>query len=174
MIPPSNPQRSQSACSSLTDLRSYDFFGRITENVQMDSGPSRKIFFTMSFLLAFAFVGEVLFEHSERHTEEKYAVDPKFGDAYEFTLNVSFPNLPCDEVTIDSLDSMGEARLHLMQGFSRTPLKNGIEYDEVNACQSCYDATSEEHKCCNSCLALRKAYKNTSLPFDSLREKAQC
>ena len=59
MIPPSNPQRSQSACSSLTDLRSYDFFGRITENVQMDSGPSRKIFFTMSFLLAFAFVGEV-------------------------------------------------------------------------------------------------------------------
>ena len=128
----------------------------------------------MSFLLAFAFVGEVLYEHSGRPSEERYSVDPKFGDAYEFTLNVSFPSLPCDELTIDSLDRTGEARLHLMQGFSRTPLKNGFPYDEENKCQSCYDASSETHTCCNSCIALREAYKNASLDFESLREKPQC
>jgi len=167
-------RRDSHPCADFTDLRTYDFFGRISDQVSVRSGPNRSIFLVMSFILAIGFVGEVLFDYQSIPQSDHFSVDPKFGDAYQFALNVSFPNLPCNELQVDSLDVTGEARSNLMSGFTRIHLKDGLPYVPTTECQPCYEATTETNSCCNSCKALRGAYRAANMSLDGLTEKDQC
>merc|ERR1711972_672571 len=96
--------------------------------------------------------------------------------------NITFPHLRCDEISVDTVDSMGENQVDVAGDLVKLNLDvNGFpsQGDHVAAageCLSCMEAKDlVENKCCNTCQELKDAYTMAGLPyFHGLDTAPQC
>jgi len=87
-------------------------------------------------------------------------------------------------VSIDNVDSIGDHQVNIHSGgMKKLPLDSQgfltVDAFEVAAqseqdCQSCYEASSFEHNCCNSCSDLKSAYQDADIPQTEASTKPQC
>merc|ERR1711972_172308 len=96
--------------------------------------------------------------------------------------NITFPHLRCDEISVDTVDSMGENQVDVAGDLVKLNLDvNGFpsQGDHVAAageCLSCMEAKDlVENKCCNTCQELKDAYTMAGLPYYHILDTApQC
>ncbi|TVY20251.1 Uncharacterized protein LARI1_G000753 [Lachnellula arida] len=125
-------------------------------------------------------------------------VDKGRGEKMEIHLNITFPKIPCELLTLDVMDVSGEQQVGVMHGVSKVrllPAEEGghvidikaldLHSDEDKAqhldpeyCGECYGATpppkAQKAGCCNTCEEVREAYASASWAFGRGENVAQC
>ncbi|KAH0551019.1 hypothetical protein GP486_007622 [Trichoglossum hirsutum] len=125
-------------------------------------------------------------------------VDKSRGEKMEIHLNITFPRLPCELLTLDVMDVSGEQQVGVMHGVSKVRLapeaQGGGAIDVNNLdlhspddeafhldpdyCGDCYGAPAPPHAkkqgCCNNCDEVRDAYASVSWAFTRGENVEQC
>ena len=115
----------------------------------------------------------------------------------EIHLNVSFPRIPCELLTLDVMDVSGEQQTGVKDGLSKVqlaPASQGSLPIQVTAlnlhgdeeashlapdyCGNCYGApsppTAQKPGCCSTCEEVREAYASVSWAFGKGENVEQC
>lgn len=116
----------------------------------------------------------------------------------EIHLNISFPRVPCELLTLDIMDVSGEQQVGVKHGISKVhlaPLSQGGHpvaltsldlHNEADAathlapdyCGNCYGApaptTATKSGCCQTCEEVREAYATVSWAFGRGEGVEQC
>ena len=126
-------------------------------------------------------------------------VDKGRGEKMEIHMNISFPRVPCELLTLDVMDVSGEVQTGVMHGVNKVRLapiaEGGAVIDEGKAllelggkeaavhldpgyCGECYGAPSPGNAiksgCCNTCAEVRDAYASVSWSFGRGENVEQC
>ena len=118
------------------------------------------------------------------------------GEKMEIHLNITFPRIPCELLTLDVMDVSGEQQTGVMHGVSKvrlSPQPEGgrvidstsldLHADEAthldpDYCGSCYSApapaNAQKPGCCNTCDEVREAYATNSWAFGRGEGVEQC
>ncbi|GAX22374.1 hypothetical protein FisN_3Hh418 [Fistulifera solaris] len=118
-------------------------------------------------------------------TLEQIAVDTSLGRKMRVNMNITFPNLACEDLHVDVMDVAGDSQLDIFDTLvkkrlsrSGRPIGNDVLKAEANAnqqrqeeklrllkeklpenyCGPCYGANDDENQCCNTCDELLEAY----------------
>ena len=124
-------------------------------------------------------------------------VDKGRGEKMEIYLNISFPRVPCELLTLDVMDVSGEVQSGVIHGVNKVrlaskeegghaiestaldlhPAEAGKDLDP-EYCGSCYSAPSPPNAkktgCCNTCDEVREAYASVSWAFGRGEGVEQC
>ena len=124
-------------------------------------------------------------------------VDKGRGEKMEIHMNISFPRVPCELLTLDVMDVSGEVQTGVMHGVNKVRLRTESEGGgvietsalELNKkedeaphldpeyCGECYGAPAPPHAkggCCNTCADVRDAYASVSWSFGRGDNVEQC
>ncbi|KAG9238344.1 endoplasmic reticulum-golgi intermediate compartment protein-like protein 3 [Amylocarpus encephaloides] len=125
-------------------------------------------------------------------------VDKGRGEKMEIHLNITFPKIPCELLTLDVMDVSGEQQVGVMHGVSKVrlqPHEEGGRVIDIRAldlhseddkathldpeyCGGCYGATPPQNAqkpgCCNTCDEVREAYASVSWAFGRGENVEQC
>lgn len=118
------------------------------------------------------------------------------GERMEIHLNMTFPKMPCELLTLDVMDVSGEQQHGVKHGVNKVrlqPLKKGGGVIDMKSlalhddsalhldpdyCGDCYGATSPSNAikpgCCNTCDEVREAYAEKSWAFGRGENVEQC
>merc|ERR1719274_254854 len=85
-------------------------------------------------------------------------VDTTLDQKLPISLNITFPHLQCDEVSVDTVDSAGENQINIhgtlnMQELDKFGNKGYPREVKEGECLSCGEATKSS--CCNTCADLK-------------------
>lgn len=111
-------------------------------------------------------------------------------------LNVTFPKMPCELLTLDVMDVSGEQQHGVAHGVNKVRLRSvaqGGQVIDINSlavheqtaehlnpdyCGGCYGAPAPAHAkkagCCNTCEEVREAYSQASWAFGRGEGVEQC
>ena len=124
-------------------------------------------------------------------------VDKGRGEKMEIHMNITFPRIPCDLLTLDVMDVSGEQQTGIKHGVSKVQLapvsQGSVPIDtkalELHAqeeashlspdyCGNCFGAPPPEGTkkagCCNTCEEVREAYAAVSWAFGRGEGVEQC
>ncbi|ETI26323.1 hypothetical protein G647_03100 [Cladophialophora carrionii CBS 160.54] len=125
-------------------------------------------------------------------------VDKGRGEKMEIHLNISFPRIPCELLTLDVMDVSGEQQTGVVHGVNKVRLSSRAEGSRVldttalilhdqqdnavhldpNYCGDCYSApappNAKKPGCCNTCDEVREAYAANSWAFGRGEGVEQC
>ncbi|KAF2717407.1 endoplasmic reticulum-golgi intermediate compartment protein-like protein 3 [Polychaeton citri CBS 116435] len=124
-------------------------------------------------------------------------VDKGRGEKMEIHMNISFPRVPCELLTLDVMDVSGEIQTGVMHGVNKVRLRPENEGGGVietkaldlgqedpaahldpNYCGECYGAPSPpnglKQGCCQTCAEVREAYASVSWSFGRGDNVEQC
>ncbi|THV49118.1 hypothetical protein BGAL_0210g00020 [Botrytis galanthina] len=125
-------------------------------------------------------------------------VDKGRGEKMEIHLNITFPKIPCELLTLDVMDVSGEQQVGVMHGVKKVRLgpqeeggkvidikaldlhnaEDSATHLDPNYCGPCYGATppstAQKPGCCNTCDEVREAYASVSWAFGRGENVEQC
>ncbi|RFU77730.1 copii-coated vesicle membrane erv46 [Trichoderma arundinaceum] len=123
-------------------------------------------------------------------------VDKGRGERMDIHLNITFPNMPCELLTLDVMDVSGEQQHGVAHGITKIRLQppsqgGGViesnlvpsihdkaEHLDPNYCGACYGATAPSNAqkpgCCNTCDDVREAYAQAGWAFGRGEGVEQC
>ena len=124
-------------------------------------------------------------------------VDKGRGEKMEIHMNISFPRIPCELLTLDVMDVSGDVQTGVMHGVHKVRLRpeneggGVIEFQTLqlhedddathldpNYCGECYGApapsNAQKAGCCNTCSEVREAYASVSWSFGRGENVEQC
>jgi len=123
-------------------------------------------------------------------------VDKGRGERMEIHLNMTFPKMPCELLTLDVMDVSGEQQHGVKHGINKVrlqPLKKGGGVIDMKSlalhddsavhldpdyCGDCYGApappNAQKSGCCNTCDEVREAYAQKSWAFGRGENVEQC
>ncbi|KAF1819366.1 DUF1692-domain-containing protein [Dissoconium aciculare CBS 342.82] len=124
-------------------------------------------------------------------------VDKGRGEKMEIHMNITFPRIPCELLTLDVMDVSGEIQAGVMSGINKVRLRSeaegGGEIDSKplnlhpndpvphlapDYCGGCYGAPAPPNTakpgCCNTCAEVREAYASVSWSFGRGENVEQC
>lgn len=107
-------------------------------------------------------------------------VDTTINQKLPIGLNVTFPHLRCDEVSVDTVDSMGENQVDIAGDLVKINLDAngqataGDRIPGPEECLSCMEAKEfDDKRCCNTCQDLKDAYTENGLPYYHVLDTAE-
>ncbi|KAG5997812.1 hypothetical protein E4U52_002867 [Claviceps spartinae] len=123
-------------------------------------------------------------------------VDKSRGERMEIHLNITFPKMPCELLTLDVMDVSGEQQHGVAHGVNKVRLQSEaqgggvIDVKSLNLhddsathldpayCGDCYGATApadaKKPGCCNTCDEVREAYASHGWAFGRGENVEQC
>lgn len=179
-------------------LVSIDVFSKTVEDAKIKTTSGGLITLICGLIVLILIRNEYL-DYTTIVTRPELVVDRDINKKLDINLDITFPNLPCDTVTLDILDESGDVQLDLLQSrfkrFRIIPgsnteildesevLSNAISLEEKSrgpkdgVCGSCYgalDQTKENEVCCNDCETVRLAYAEKKWAFYDGKDIEQC
>lgn len=165
----------------LPDFSGYDVYSKVHEDyrVKTQSGGAISIISMVAMLVLFV---QELDNYLEIETIDHIIVDTTLDQKLPIGLNITFPGLRCDEVSVDTVDSMGGNQLDIVGSLHKVNLdasgqpNDHLIAEQVKGCGPCLEANDfEPDRCCNNCAELRKAYTDNGIPYFHILETAmQC
>jgi hypothetical protein len=165
--------------SALESLKAFDVYAKVHEDYTSQSQAGGVVTVITSFIVALLFWAEIN-AFFTREIVDSITVDTRINQKLPIGLNVTFPHLRCDEVSVDTVDSAGDNQVNVHGGLHKLSLdsKGQVTDDEgakPGACLSCMEAADEQHKCCNTCKELKDAFVEKDLDTDTIKKTApQC
>jgi uncharacterized protein with PQ loop repeat len=181
-------------------IKTFDFYPKTMDDFRVKTLSGATISIVALLIIALLFFSEfIYFLQVERH-DELY-VDTSAKTKIEIYLNMTFPAISCDIVTIDVVDVAGE----IQHGIESTIYKRRLDiatgrpldeykfdkklslekideqrvkiHNKVTAkdyCGSCYGSETEPKQCCNTCLLVKESYKKKGWEFIENDDVEQC
>mmetsp|Transcript_86544 Transcript_86544/g.242370 ORF Transcript_86544/g.242370 Transcript_86544/m.242370 type:complete len:383 (-) Transcript_86544:126-1274(-) len=167
------------ASRALESLKHLDVHMKVHEDCLQKSQAGGVVTVITSFIVAILFWTEMN-DFCSREIVDSISVDTRINQKLPIRLNVTFPHLRCDEVSVDTVDSAGDNQVNVHGGLQKVPLdpQGHVTTEwraEEGSCMPCFDAEDEDHKCCNTCYELKNAYIAKELPVATILDTAkQC
>eukprot|EP00758_Cryptobia_borreli_P010898 Tbor_TRINITY_DN5612_c0_g1::TRINITY_DN5612_c0_g1_i1::g.8634::m.8634/K20367/ERGIC3, ERV46; endoplasmic reticulum-Golgi intermediate compartment protein 3 len=178
----------------MANFRMLDVFPKFDSKFERDARDKTTFgaFFSIVSIVVMAIltISEVRYYFTSI-TKRDLFVDPSVDGTISITLNISFPHVPCDLITIDSVDYFGvfqedidkttvkhriNREMQVIEKYNINDLKNPASEDDHNAsCGSCYGADRVKDDCCNTCDDVKDRYRLKKWVFDVSDDKIyQC
>uniref|UniRef100_A0A7N0T4K7 Endoplasmic reticulum-Golgi intermediate compartment protein 3 n=1 Tax=Kalanchoe fedtschenkoi TaxID=63787 RepID=A0A7N0T4K7_KALFE len=168
--------------SVFTELRKLDAYPEINEDFYSRTFSGGFLTVVLSVVMLLIFVSELsLYLHTV--TKTQLIVDTTRGEMLKVYFDVTFADIPCSLLIVNSMDISGERHLDIRHDIVKkridalgnvteskpdvtgqpkieTPLqKHGgrLEHNETY-CGSCFGAEASDDHCCNSCEEVHDAY----------------
>jgi len=133
----------------------------------------------VTFLILVVLLYHEVMNYSSIEFTDHILVDTSLAQMLQISLNISLPHLRCDEVSVDTVDAIGEHQINVGGALNRLAIgpdlrvaaKPKASYGE---CWPCYEARGPPSGCCNSCAELRDAYKKADLDVALTKDKQAC
>jgi hypothetical protein len=170
------------AASTMAELKKFDVYRKVHDDyrIQTRSGGALSLFSIIAMTLMFL---TELNSYLTVEVVDHIIVDTTLNQKLPIGMNITFPHLRCDEISVDTVDSMGENQVDVhgamhkvnldIRGYhvERTP-----ERKNKGGCGSCLEAQEyDEKRCCNTCQELKDAYTEVGLPYYHVLDTAvQC
>ena len=179
---------SGSTPSFFGSLRRFDAYPKTMEDFRIKTCGGATITIISTIIMISLFVAELNFFLGVS-IKEKLLMDTTRSELLEIYIDVTFQHLPCEYLSIDSMDVSGGQQVDVDHDIKKRRLKpDGTPIDEEkvevlgdgtavldpNRCESCYGSESEQYKCCNSCDDVRNAYRTKGWGLESLGAIEQC
>ncbi|KAI9803477.1 MAG: hypothetical protein M1825_001820 [Sarcosagium campestre] len=174
-----------------------DAFTKTVEDARIRTTSGGIVTISSLLIVLYLIWGEwVDYRRIEAHPE--LVVDKGRGEKMEIHLNISFPRVPCELLTLDVMDVSGEQQTGVMHGVNKVRLASiaagGHEIDVTSLdlhsednkaahldpayCGGCYGAPAPPNAakagCCNTCEEVREAYASVSWAFGLGENVEQC
>lgn len=177
----------------LKKLRRFDAYPKTLEDVRIQTLGGGAITIISMLIISILFWVEFLDYMTPNVTEELF-VDTSRSPNIEIQLDLTIPQVSCDFLALDAMDSSGEQHLQISHSIYKRSLdlegkpieepkkeditirsknettdiapKNKTEY-----CGSCYGARDG---CCNTCEEVREAYRDKRWALDDIENIEQC
>ncbi|OJD22019.1 hypothetical protein ACJ73_06638 [Blastomyces percursus] len=174
-----------------------DAFTKTVEDARIRTRSGGVVTITALVIIFFLIWGEWS-EYRRVVVLPELVVDKGRGERMEIHLNVTFPNLPCELLTLDVMDISGEYQTGVIHGVNKLRLSPAEEGGQVlditalqlhskaddaknlnpNYCGSCYGApappNAQKPGCCNTCDEVREAYATKRWSFGRGENVEQC
>lgn len=184
--------------SSKPKLLSLDAFSKTVEDARIKTTSGGVITLICICIVMFLIRNEYN-DYTSIITRPELVVDKDINKKLDINLDISFPNLPCDVLTLDILDITEELQVDILKsGFEKfrivdgeeildsSPLMGnemsllemakGLKQGEQGECGSCYGALPQDNNeyCCNDCETVRLAYAAKTWGFYDGSNIEQC
>jgi len=173
-----------------------DAFTKTVEDARIRT-TSGGIVTLCSLLLIFYLVWGEWAEWRRIEVHPELIVDKGRGEKMEIHMNITFPRVPCELLTLDVMDVSGEVQTGVMHGVSKVRLRpeneggaaieskalelhadEAAEHLDPEYCGECYGApapgNAQKPGCCNTCAEVRDAYAGVSWSFGRGENVEQC
>ena len=170
-----------------------DAFTKTVEDARIRTSTGGFVTITSLLLILYLVWGEWS-DYRRTIVHPELIVDKGRGEKMEIHMNISFPRVPCELLTLDVMDVSGEVQTGVMHGVTKVRLDSngkqiGSEALAVNSeeqvphldpdyCGECYGApappTATKAGCCNNCAEVREAYASVSWSFGRGENVEQC
>lgn len=164
----------------MDNLQRFDVFSKVQDHHLQKTQGGGIVTVITSFVIAILFWTELL-EFCAVEIVDNISVDTRINQKLSIGINMTFPHLRCDEVSVDTVDSAGDNQVNVNGGIEKQNLDSAGRHvlQEWSAkegdCFSCGEAADEETKCCNTCQALKDAFTAKDLPYFHILDSAvQC
>mmetsp|Transcript_60472 Transcript_60472/g.129730 ORF Transcript_60472/g.129730 Transcript_60472/m.129730 type:complete len:370 (+) Transcript_60472:99-1208(+) len=167
--------------SALSKVRTFDVYSKVHDDYRIRTQSGGLISLISILVMAILFVSE-LNAYLTVEVVDHIIVDTTLNQKLPIGLNITFPHLRCDEVSVDTVDSMGENQVDIAGDLvklnldSRGRLSHGDHVAAHGDCLSCMEAKAfDDSRCCNTCQELKDAYSDAGLPYFHILDSApQC
>lgn len=171
-------------------LLSFDAFSKTVEDARIRTTSGGIVTIVSMVLIVWLTLNEWI-DYRRISYNPELVVDKARGEKLEINLDITFPNIPCDILSMDILDASGEVQEMVEHGIMKTRLgKDGkaisssqisFEMEEKKIkekpegyCGSCYGSEETPDQCCNSCEEIRIAYTKKGWAFHDGSGMEQC
>lgn len=179
-------------------LLSFDAFAKTVEDARVRT-PAGGIITLICVIVVLYLIRNEYLEYTSIINRPELVVDRDINKKLEINLDISFPDIPCDVLTMDILDVSGDLQVDLLlSGFEKFRLlKDGLEIRDESPvmssageleerargrapdglCGSCYGALPQDENldyCCNDCETVRLAYAQKAWGFFDGENIEQC
>ncbi|KAI9885206.1 MAG: putative PHD type zinc finger protein with BAH domain-containing protein [Watsoniomyces obsoletus] len=174
-----------------------DAFTKTVEDARIRT-TSGGVVTIVSLLVVFYLILGEWSDYRRIEVHPEIVVDKGRGEKMEIHLNITFPRLPCELLTLDVMEVSGEQQTGVMHGINKVrlaPESEGGHVIDVKAvelhsqeesaghldpsyCGQCYGAPAPHNAkkagCCNTCDEVREAYATVSWAFGHGDNVEQC
>nr|XP_022913678.1 endoplasmic reticulum-Golgi intermediate compartment protein 3 [Onthophagus taurus] len=176
----------------LNKLRKFDAYPKTPEDFNIKTYGGATITIISCIIMSLLFYVELMSYLTPNITEELF-VDTSRSPNIQINLDIIVPQVSCDFLALDAMDSSGEQHLQIDHNIYKRsldldgkpitePKKEDIiikAKDEEEAknvsCGSCYGASLDPKRCCNTCEDVREAYRERRWAFpDNPENITQC
>jgi len=176
---PASKTDESSMNSALSNLQAFDVFSKVQDDHLQKSQAGGIVTMITAIIIAILFWTE-LQEFCSVEIVDSITVDTRINQKLPISMNVTFPHLRCDEVSVDTVDSAGDNQVDVHGSLQKYQLdsEGRLSKDRKakdGECLPCLEGEDEEHKCCNTCQDLKDAYADKDLPYFHILDTAvQC
>eukprot|EP00434_Breviolum_minutum_P026752 symbB.v1.2.023644.t3/scaffold2178.1/size86794/7 len=165
-------------------LKNFDLYGKVHDDYRIKTQSGGIISLVSMLIMAMLFLSE-LHNYLRAELIDHIVVDTTLNQKLPIGLNITFPHIRCDEVSVDTVDSKGENQVDIAGTLTKMNLdvvgapSKGDPVAKPGECFSCLEAQDLAEKgeklCCNSCQALKETYQDFGLPYFHILDTAmQC
>ncbi|EGD79796.1 intermediate compartment protein 3 [Salpingoeca rosetta] len=182
-------------------LRNLDAYPKTLEDFRVKTFSGAAISIVAILLIVVLFTSELVY-YLSTEVEPELFVDTSRDEKMRINVDVTFHKMACAFLHLDIMDVSGENELDVEHDIFKqrltetgTPIYEepeevddlGDESDSAvgalkmmkegldpNRCESCYGAESEQNKCCNTCEAVREAYRRKGWALTDIQGIEQC
>ncbi|KAI5809320.1 endoplasmic reticulum vesicle transporter-domain-containing protein [Pyronema omphalodes] len=172
-------------------LTRLDAFSKTVEDARIKTTSGGIVTLISVLVVMYLIAGEVG-DYRRIEVVPELIVDKSRGEQLPISLNITFPHMPCNLLTLDVMDVSGEQQSGVTHGVHLTRLSKfpeslpidttalDLHADEAphlapDYCGECYGANPPEgKKCCNTCTEVREAYEKMGWAFGLGEGVTQC
>ena len=145
-------------------LLNFDAFAKTVEDAKIKTASGGIVTLICIITVIFLVYNEYV-DYCKIIIRPELVIDRDINEKLEINLDISFPNLPCDLVTMDIMDITGDTQLDLLSsGFTKIRLDNNgkeIESEKLLVNQDVKEiAISNDPNYCGSCYGALDQTKN--------------
>ncbi|KAL8625220.1 Endoplasmic reticulum-Golgi intermediate compartment protein 3 [Nucella lapillus] len=182
-------------------LRRLDAYPRTLEDFRVKTFGGAIITLMSSVLMVVLFISEFN-DYLTNEVQQELFVDTSRGQKLRINIDITFRHISCGYLSIDAMDVSGEQQIDMSSSLfkqrldtsgspvgdtqetklkseepeqeEKTTKKEELEKLDPKRCESCYGAELNEKMCCNTCDAVRDAYRKKGWAFTTGESIEQC
>lgn len=168
------------AAKALDALKQLDVYSKVSEECTHSSQAGGLVTVITAIIIVLLLWSEMNAFLSV-DVVDTVAVDTRLHQKLNISMDVSFPRLRCDVVSVDSVDSAGDNQVDVHGGLEKLhldangKLTTGDPPVKDGDCLPCMQGSDADHVCCNTCSELKAAYYAKEISYENVLTTApQC
>lgn len=162
-------------------LKRLDVYSKVHDDYRIKTQSGGLISLMSLVTMTILFISE-LDGYLTSEVVDHIGVDTTLNQKLPIGLNITFEHLRCDEVSVDTVDSVGENQVDVAGNLVKLNLNadgqisQGDLVVKPGECLPCVEAAEYfPERCCNSCQELKEAYTEAGMPYYHILDSAdQC
>ncbi|KAK9478778.1 endoplasmic reticulum vesicle transporter-domain-containing protein [Lipomyces japonicus] len=174
-------------------LTTFDAFTKTVEDARVRTTSGGIVTIVSTIVIILLIISEWI-DYRRVVNRPELIVDKTRGERMVINLNITFPTVPCEILTLDVMDVSGEHQSDVVHGIVETRLSpdgamistdslmlnsatDKLIHVDKDYCGPCYGAIPKEQegtKCCNTCEQVREAYQAVGWAFGDGHGMEQC